>query len=41
MQKPVNISSLWFAVEDRIDDFMFNFLWVIGTGEVDQVRGEF
>ena len=41
MHKPINIGALWFFVENGINDLVLNFLGVIGTGHIYQVRRKF
>lgn len=39
MYKPVNVGPFGFPVQDGINDLMLNFLGVVGTGHINQVRG--
>src|SRR5450432_1222899 len=41
MYKPVNIGTFGFFVEDGIDDFMFDFLGIVRTRHIHQMRGKF
>src|SRR5215204_58486 len=37
MYKPINICPLGLFIQNRIDDLMFDFLRIVGTGKVNQV----